>query len=357
MRILVTGGTGFTGTHLTRRLLADGHDVVVVDNQPGLFSRELERLGATILIGSVADPALIERASEGCALVYHLAAAFRKVNLPRVEYRRTNVDGTRVVLEAAARNAVQKVVYCSTCGVHGNVRMWPADETAPIAPADLYQATKHEGEVVVREFVERGLPAVILRPAAIYGPGDPERFLMLFRRVQSGRFMMFGDGQVHYHPLYVDNLVDAFLLAAASPRRHGDAYLIADDRYCTLNELVTAIGDALAVPVTITHWPFRPLWLASGLCEAVFKPLPMEPPLFRRRVEWFRQNRAFDIAKAKRELGYQPKVDLHEGLARTAQWYREHGYVAPRPLDDRRRAARVPGTTGLARERVAAPED
>jgi nucleoside-diphosphate-sugar epimerase len=353
MRILVTGGTGFTGTHLTRRLLREGHDVVVVDNQPGLFSRELEQLGATILVGSVADPGLIGRAAEGCSLVYHLAAAFRKVNLAKTEYRRTNVDGTRVVLEAAARNPACKVVYCSTCGVHGNVKEWPADEDAPIAPADYYQSTKYEGEMVVREFVHRGLPAVILRPAAIYGPGDPERFLMLFRRVQTGRFMMFGDGNIHYHPLFVDNLVDAFLLAAASPRRHGEAYLIADDQYCTLNDLVTAIGEALGVSLKITHYPFGPLWLAASLCEAAFKPLPMEPPLFRRRVDWFRQNRAFDIAKAKLELGYQPKVDLKEGLARTARWYREHGYVGgERSRDDHETAS--PESADGSRSRLAA---
>ena len=327
MKILVTGGTGFTGTHLTRRLLRDGHEVTVVDNQPGLFRRELEQRGATVLLGSVADRGLIARAAEGCALVYHLAAAFRKVNLRKAEYRQTNVDGTRVVLEAALQNAVRKVVYCSTCGVHGDVKAWPADESAAIAPADYYQATKYEGELVVRAFVERGLPAVIVRPAAIYGPGDPERFLMLFRRVQTGRFSMFGDGRAHYHPLYVDNLVDAFLLAAATERRHGEAYLIADDDYYTLNELVTAIGEALGIAVRITHYPFRPLWLAALLCEALFKPLPVEPPLFRRRVDWFRQNRAFDIRKAKLELGYEPKVHLREGLARTARWYRDHGYI------------------------------
>lgn len=348
MRILVTGGTGFTGTHLTRHLLREGHEVVVVDNQPGLFSRELEALGASIRIGSVADRRLIARATEGCTLVYHLAAAFRKVNLPRAEYRRTNVEGTRAVLEAAAHNDVRKVVYCSTCGVHGDVRTWPADESAPIAPADLYQATKYEGERVVREFVARGLPAVILRPAAIYGPGDPERFLMLFRHVQRGRFMMFGDGQVHYHPLYVDNLVQGFTRAAASPRRHGEAYLIADQEYCTLNELVTAIGEALGIRVRIRHYPFAPLWLAALLCEAVFKLLPAEPPLFRRRVDWFRQNRAFDIRKARRELGYQPTIDLREGLARTARWYREQGFLDGARTGPHRAAPAAPAAAGTA---------
>lgn len=344
MKILVTGGTGFTGSHLTRRLLLQGHAVVVLDNQPGLFFDELKRLGATILIGSVTDEALVERAVAGCEVVHHLAAAFRKVNLPRREYWRTNVDGTRIVLDAARRHRVRKVVYCSTCGVHGDVKRWPAPETAPIAPADYYQCTKYEGEVVVRELADRGLPAVILRPAAIYGPGDPERFLMLFRRVATGRFMMFGDGQTHYHPLYVDNLVDAFLLAAESDRCRGEAYLIADEHFFTLNALVTAIGEALDVDVKIRHYPFRPLWLAALLCEGAYKLLPADPPLFRRRVDWFRQNRAFDIQKAKRELGYEPRISLAEGLARTARWYREHGYLG-------RSGRPEPGRTSRAGER------
>jgi len=263
----------------------------------------------------------------GCDVVFHLAAAFRKVNLPRAEYARTNVEGTRAVMETAQRHGVTNVVYCSTCGVHGNVRSWPADETAPIAPEDYYQYTKYEGERVVQEFVHRGQGAVILRPAAIYGPGDPERFLMLFKRVQTGRFPMFGDGRAHYHPLYIDNLIDAFLLAGQGDRRRGEAYLIADEHYYTLNDLVSAIGDALGTAVRIRHYPFRPLWLAALACEMLFKPLPLEPPLFRRRVDWFRQNRAFDIRRARLELGYRPKVDLHEGLRATAAWYRAQGYV------------------------------
>jgi nucleoside-diphosphate-sugar epimerase len=278
-------------------------------------------------LGSVADRDLVARAMAGCDVVFHLAAAFRKVNLPRVEYARTNVEGTRVVMETAQRHGVTNVVYCSTCGVHGNVKSWPADETAPITPEDYYQYTKYEGERVVREFVDRGQAAVILRPAAIYGPGDPERFLMLFKRVQTGRFPMFGDGQAHYHPLYIDNLIDAFLLAAQGDRRRGEAYLIADEHYYSLDDLVSAIGDALGIAVRIRHYPFRPLWLAALACETVFKPLPLEPPLFRRRVDWFRQNRAFDIRRAHLELGYQPKVDLHEGLRATAAWYRARGYL------------------------------
>lgn len=327
MKILVTGGTGFTGSHLVRRLLQKGHSVRVVDVQRGLFFDELQRLGAEIFIGSITERELLRRAVSGCQVVHHVAAMFRKVNLPKKAYWEVNVEGTRSLLEAALNYGVEKFVYCSTCGVHGNVKLKVADENSPVVPEDYYQYTKYEGERVAAEFVKKGLKVVTLRPTAIYGPGDPERFLMLFRMVASRRFLMFGDGNIHYHPVYIDNLIDAFELAARSDKGAGEAYLIGDEKPHTLNQLILSIAQALGVDLVVRHYPFWPLWVAAVACEVIYKPLPMEPPLFRRRVDWFRQNRAFSIEKARRELGYQPKINLKEGLAKTAVWYQAHGYL------------------------------
>jgi nucleoside-diphosphate-sugar epimerase len=328
VRILVTGGTGFTGSHLTRRLLQQGHDVVVLDNKPGLFHDELKDMGAEVHLGSVADRDLADKVTQGCDVVHHLAAAFRQVNLPKQVYWDVNVEGTRYLLEAALKYGVRKFVYCSTCGVHGNVAKIPAGEDSPIAPADYYQYTKWEGERVIPEFTQKGLPVVTLRPAAIYGPGDPERFSIIFKRAKSGHFLMFGGGKTFYHPLYIDNLVDAFELAAASDKKNGEAYLIADEHYYSLNDLVKATGKAMGIDVKIQHFPFWPLWTAALLTEIAYKPLiGIDPPLFRRRVDWFRQNRAFDITKAKQELGYQPRVGLDQGLTETAKWYKEQGII------------------------------
>ena len=146
MRVLVTGGTGFTGSHLVRRLLDRGHDVVCLDNQPGLFADELRGLGAEVVIGSVTDADLVRRSSRGVEVVHHLAAAFRQLNVPKSVYREVNVEGTRNVLEAARASDVRRVVYCSTQGVHGHVMNPPGDENSPIAPEDYYQQTKYEGE-------------------------------------------------------------------------------------------------------------------------------------------------------------------------------------------------------------------
>ncbi len=325
MRILVTGGTGFTGSHLTRRLLLKGHKVVVLDNQPGRFHDELKKLGAHIMLGSVADRKIVDTAVKGCEVVHHVAAMFRKVNLPSKEYWDVNVEGTRYLLEASLKYGVKRFINCSTCGVHGDVKHPPATEESPIAPADYYQYTKYEGEKVIQQYLGRDLGIVTLRPTAIYGPGDPERFYLLFKMVNKGKFYMFGSGESHYHPVYIDNLVDAFELAADSGKSNGECYLIADERSYSKNELVAAIAKTLRVDCKVYHFPFWPLWTIALIVELLYKPTRIDPPLFRRRVDWYMQNRAFSIEKAKRELGYKPRVGLMEGLAKTAEWYKtEH---------------------------------
>jgi len=327
MRILVTGGTGFTGKALVRRLLDLGHEVVALDYKEGLKTAELRDWGAGVIIGSVTDAAVVRRAMEGVEVVHHLAAAFREMNVPDTYYWEVNVQGTRNVLDEALKQGVRKLVYCSTCGVHGNIDHPPGGEDAPIQPADYYQRTKYEAEPLVRTFHQRGLPAAILRPAAIYGPGDPERFLMIFRRVSRGKFPMFGNGKTLYHPLYIDNLVDAFVAAMADGVGDGEAYLIADDEYLEIEDLVKRVGRALEVDVKIPHYPVWPVVAAGHVVEKACRPFGITPPIFPRRVDWYRQNRAFKIDKAKRDLGYEPKVGIDEGLRRTADWYRREGYI------------------------------
>ena len=327
MRVFVTGGTGFTGAALVLRLLNDGHTVRVLDNKPGLIAAELTARGAELTYGTVTDRALVAGAVAGCDVVMHLAAAFREVEASDSLYREVNRDGTRIVGEESARANVRKFVYCSTQGIHGHIENPPGDETSPIAPADFYQQTKYEGELELAALGGRGLDYTILRPTAIYGPGDPGRFLMLFKRAQRGAFPMFGSGITYNHPVHIDNLVDAFLLAAAPGKGSGEAYLIGDEEYFTIEELVKRVGRAIDVEVRIQHYPIWPLIIAGHVCEKVCKPFGIAPPIFPRRVDWFRQVRAFRIDKARRDLGYQPRVGIDEGLRQTGDWYRKNGYL------------------------------
>ena len=327
MRILVTGGTGFTGKALVRRLLDEGHDVIALDYKEGLKTAELREWGAKVVIGSVTDQAIVDGCMEGVEVVQHLAAAFRELNVPKSHYYEVNVNCTRNVLDAAYRNKVRKFIYCSTCGVHGNIDSPPASEDAPIQPADYYQQTKYEAEPLVKDYDEKGMRTVIIRPAAIYGPGDPERFFMIYRRVARGRFPMFGNGRTLYHPLYIDNLVDALVLAMQEGKGDGQTYLIADEEYVTIEDLVRRVARALSVDVRVPHFPVIPVVIAGHVVEKLCKPLKITPPIFPRRVDWYRQNRAFDISKAKRELEYEARVNLDAGLRRTADWYRQEGYL------------------------------
>jgi nucleoside-diphosphate-sugar epimerase len=327
MKVLVTGGTGFTGKALVKRLLDQGHEVTALDYKEGLKTQELRDWGARVVIGSVTDKDVVRHAMDGAQVVHHLAAAFRETDVPQSFYDQVNVGGTKNVLEAAFDQKVRKLIYCSTCGVHGNIDHPPGGEDAPIQPADYYQRTKYQAEPIVLDFFRRGLKATILRPAAIYGPGDPERFMMIFRRVAKGTFPMFGNGKTLYHPLYIDNLVDAFLLAMEEGKGDGEAYLIADSEYLEIEQLVKKAAAALGVPVKVPHYPVWPVVAAGHVVEKACKPFGIKPPIFPRRVDWYRQNRAFKIDKAKRDLGYEPKVGIDEGLRRTAEWYRREGYI------------------------------
>lgn len=327
MKVLVTGGTGFTGKALVKRLIDTGHEVISLDYQEGLKTDEIRSWGAKVIIGSVLDRDIVEQCMEGVDVVHHLAAAFRELDVPDSYYDEVNIGGTRNVLESAFAHKVKKFIYCSTCGVHGNIDNPPGDENAPIRPADYYQRTKYEAEPLVNEYCRKGMDTVILRPAAIYGPGDPERFFMIFKRVKKGVFPMFGSGKTLYHPLYIDNLIDAFMLAMEPGKGTGEAYLIADEEFVEIETLVRKTARALGVDVKIPHYPVMPLVIAGHICEKICKPFHVTPPIFPRRVDWFRQNRAFKIDKAKQELGYKPLIDLDEGLKRTAKWYQQEGYL------------------------------
>ncbi|MBN1521997.1 MAG: NAD-dependent epimerase/dehydratase family protein [Candidatus Aureabacteria bacterium] len=327
MKLLVTGGTGFTGSALVSFLIEKGHEVTVLDNQKGLFYDELREKGARIILGSVTDRKAVKESLEGAEGVFHLAAAFRKINVSHDVYLHINRDGTRILCEESLKLDLRKLVYCSTQGVHGDVKNPPGDEDTPIVPADFYQYSKYEGEKVITEFAQKGLRSVIIRPTAIYGPGDPERFVHLFRLAKKGKFLMFGSGKAYYHPVYIDNLSEGFWCAFESGKFSAEPYIIADEEYFAIKDLVKKVGESMGIDVKFTHLPFFPLYAAACACEFICMPFKISPPLFRRRVDWFRQNRAFRIDKAKKDLGYQPKIGIEEGLKRTAEWYKEKGYI------------------------------
>ena len=330
MKVLVTGATGFTGGHLASTLAARGDEVralVRPRSRRKFEASPLPARGVVAVDGDLTDAAAVGRAADGVEVVYHIAATYREAGQRDAAYRAINVDGTRHVLEAARAGGARRVVHCSTGGVHGHVAHPPANEDAPFNPGDVYQETKLEAEQAARDFGTRtGFDVVVARPIGIYGPGDT-RFLKMFRGLARGRFPMIGSGRVFYHLTFIDDLVEGFRLCGTVPAAKGRTYILGGPRYTTLEQLVGLVAKELGVAPPRVHWPVWPFWTAGLLCEMVCIPLRIEPPIFRRRVDFYTKSRAFDTTRARTELGFAPTVDLEAGIKRTADWYRREGLL------------------------------
>ena len=290
--------------------------------------RRLAETGIEIFEGELTREADVRNATAGCERVYHLAAAFRNVKHSDQHYWDVNVGGTLNILAAARTHGCERVVHCSTGGVHGHIEHPPANETYRFRPGDVYQRTKLEAELAATAAARAGLPIAIVRPGAIYGEGDM-RFLLLFRAIQQHRFAMVGSGKTRLHMVHVDDLVRGILLAGSRPEARGETFLIAGDEVPTLNEIAAKVADAVGARRPWLHVPVWPVYAAAWLCETVCVRLRVEPPLHRRRVGFFVHHREFDITKARQVIGYEPLVTLVEGLRRTAAWYAAAGLLAP----------------------------
>jgi nucleoside-diphosphate-sugar epimerase len=326
VRVLVTGATGFTGGHLARHLVAGGQVGRALVREPARATA-LVADGIELVQGDLADPASLRPALTGIDIVHNVAALYRQAGLPRDAYARVNAAAVGALVDAAAKSGVRRVVHCSTVGVHGDVEHPPADEDAPFRPGDVYQETKVEGERLGRQAAARaGVELTIVRPSGIYGPGD-RRLLKLFKGVARRRFVVLGDGEIFYHLTYVEDLVEGMRLAGEVAEGANRDYILAGGEVTTLNELCTRIARAAGVAPPRLHLPVWPVWMAGAICEGLCAPLGIEPPLYRRRVDFFTKSRAFRIDRARRELGYAPRVGLDEGIRRTLAWYKEQGWL------------------------------
>lgn len=323
--MLVTGATGFTGGHLARHLRARGYDVRLLVREPARAASLGS--GFDIVQGDLTDRDALARACEGREVVYNIAALYRQAGLPKERYHDVNARAVGWLIETAAAAGARRVVHCSTVGVHGDVEHPPANEDAPLRPGDVYQWTKLDGESIARQTAGRvGLELVIARPTGIYGPGD-RRLLKLFKGVATGRFVMLGRGDIFYHLTYIDDLCEGFRLCGEVPQAAGRVYILAGGEVTTLKELVARIAGVAGVTPPRRSLPVWPVWTVGAIVEGVCAVLKVEPPIYRRRVDFFTKSRAFDITRARAELGYAPQVGLEEGIRRTLDWYREYKWL------------------------------
>ncbi len=326
MKVLVTGATGFTGFALSKELVAQGNEVIAfVRSANG--AAKLKNIDVECRVVDIRDSDDVNRSFDDFERVYHIAAAYRGEDVDYEEFNLVNIEATRNILDASVTRGVNRFVHCSTVGVQGDIEDPPATEDYRFSPHDHYQESKLAGEMLAREYFDKGvIKGAVVRPTAIYGPGDT-RFLKLFRGINKGYFVMIGDGSNSYHLNYIDDMVQGILLAGEKETAIREVFTIGGNNSTTVGEMVAIIADILEKPKPRWRIPIFPMQIAAVVCEKVCKWIGVAPPLYPRRLDFFRARRSFSIDKARKLLGYEPRTDLREGLAKTAEWYKQNGML------------------------------
>ena len=329
MNILITGGTGFIGSRLALKCLENGHRVTILGQENTTAESEnrklLESKGVNITLGSVTESDKVREVCQGIDLVYHLAAAQHEANVPDQHFWEVNVRGTRNLLEASLGARVKRFVHGSTIGVYGSALEGTIDEQSAVKPDNIYGVTKLEGEKVVLSYQDR-IPVVIVRISETYGPGD-RRLLKLFKAIKRNMFFTIGDGQNLHHVIFIDDLVDGLILAAAVREAAGGIFVLAGRDRVTTNDMAAVIARQLDARLGRIRVPLFPFLFIATLLEALLRPLGIQPPLHRRRMDFFKKSFVFSQERAQKVLGFVPKMSFEQGVAVTSRWYEQMGYL------------------------------
>lgn len=329
MKVLITGGTGFIGSRLALASRERGYEVALLGQTNTPAEQEnhqlLEKHGITTTLGSILEKDKLAGLAQGCDIVFHLAAAQHEANVPDEHFYQVNVEGTRNILEASVQGGVGRFVHGSTIGVYGAAMEGKLDENSPLQPNNIYGVTKREGEQLALSFNGK-LPVSVVRISETYGPGD-RRLLKLFKAIKKNVFFVIGKGDNKHQLIYVDDLIDGMYLAATDPQAVGQVFVLAGREVLTTREMVDTVADCLGARIPRLHAPMQPFLAAAVVFEKTLGPLGIQPPLHRRRLDFFRKSFFFSQEKANIILGFSPKTDFREGVARTAAWYRENGLL------------------------------
>jgi nucleoside-diphosphate-sugar epimerase len=323
--ILVTGGNGFVGRHVVSALLDRGDSVRVLA-VPDEDASALEERGVRIHRGDIRVPSTLTPAMSGVDAVLHLAAMM-DVWRPLADYHAVNVTGTENVCRAALAAGVRRLVHMSSSSVYGMGLGRPADEGFPLAPfRDPYPVTKAGADIVVqRMIVEDRLHAVIVRPDQIFGPGDHLHFGRMADRLRARKGVIVGRGDNALPLVYVGDAVQGLLLALDNERAVGRVYNVSNDRPLTQKQLLRAIAREVGASPPGLHIPYRPLYVAGYLAERLATVALSwgRPPITRLGVAFAGTDNRYGIERARRELGFRPRVDLEDGVRLAAGWYRQ----------------------------------
>ncbi|NWF92687.1 MAG: NAD-dependent epimerase/dehydratase family protein [Syntrophaceae bacterium] len=324
---LVTGASGFIGGRLAERLATEEGVRVRAMVRNERKAEPLRKLQLEIVRADLLDLSSLREAVAGCELVFHCAALVRETG-DKDEFFRTNVKGTENILKASVDAGVKRFVHFSSVAVYGMNPPDRADETTPFQPCgNLYCDTKIGAEKAVwAAYQEAGLPVVVIRPANVYGPRSNPWTIRPIKLIRSGQMMLINGGTGLCNCVYIDNLLDATLAAAKHDQSVGQVYLISDGVAMMWKEFFGYYAQ-MAGRSEIRSVP---QWLAKMIAlgmEISSKFTGRPPKITREAVSYLTRQSYFSIEKARRELGYQPRFSLEQGMKLTEQWLRESGYL------------------------------
>lgn len=322
---LVTGAAGFIGSHVVEELLNRGKPVRAFVRQENSQTADWLARGAEVFVGDVRDAAAVEKAAAGAAVIQHCAAAVAP-HYTDQELREINVAGVRNALEALRRNGAGRLVLLSSINVLGNRNLEGSSEDLPYRPfGEVRGDVKIDAEKLALDYHrQHGVDVTILRAAMVYGPGDNNLEKML-GRIRKGKFVFMGSRDNVIPTVYVENLVQALLLAGESPKANGRVYHIADAERVTAGELADYLAEVTSSPKSTSVMPYPVARSLVALFGALKKVgVLKKPPLNRVSLRFLGTSRQIDTRRAREELGYEPQVDFRAGMAEAVRWFEIH---------------------------------
>jgi dihydroflavonol-4-reductase len=327
--ILITGATGFIGSRMAQRLKEQDGRLVLL----GRLRNEAEQKRAADLQALGLDVHEVDLTTEdlsryvdGVDLVIHLAAAQHEANQPESYFEKVNVGGTRRLLQASVDAKVRRFVYGSTIGVYGQALEGEIDEHSRVAPDNHYGRTKLAAEQAVRQYGDR-LEVAIARISETYGPGDL-RLLKLFSGIRKGMFFLIGSGANLHQLVYVDDLIDGLYELGTSEATVGQTLVLAGNEVLSTREMCEHISRAVGRKLRRIRMPLFPFMIAAVGFEQTLGRVGIQPPLHRRRLDFFRKSFFFSPIERNRLLKWRPQVSFAEGTQRTADWYRRSSLLS-----------------------------
>lgn len=325
--IFVTGATGFIGSHLVEELVKEECKIKCLV-RPNSNTDFLKKLGVELVFGDLSDREFLKKSLKKINIVYHLAGSVDAKNKDNKIFYETNVLGTKNVLETSIEAGVKRFVHCSSVGVYGWVDKRPnLNENDVCNPATAYEKSKYEAEKYVLSKKDK-INITVVRPAAIvYGPRDFSAMYNLFKAIKSKKYFIIGNEKNKIHIVYVKNLVEGIIKASERKKAIGQIYNLADEKQTSIQDLSEEIANSLEVKLSKIKLPKI---LANGMglfFEIIFKLIRKEPPLSRKRIRFLTENRTYSIEKAKKDFGYNPLINIKQGMKETVEWYRRNNLL------------------------------